>query len=231
MPSKSFHRTPSGRVQEITAKKQFESQNLKSFDPMTQELYWLLPATNHPQQHNTSESNHHRNSSSHTKAKLTNSLSVRWTNQSQAWKNGVSAPCRAEGLAADLLEKTDERENPRQGISYSAHPGHRRWESQAGKNLWGKRNFSVGKKGTSDRRAGGKILREQHGRKIHGKTKLLDGKENRTKQQNRCGNREPDRSGSACEQYTKRTKKGDREKQNQVSAESEIEQSGENIGS
>jgi hypothetical protein len=198
---------------------------------VTQELYCLLPATNHPQQHNTSESNQHRNSSSHTKPKLTNSLSVRWTNQSQAWKNGVSAPCRAEGLAADLLEKTDERENPSQGISYSAHPGHRRWESQAGKNLWGKRNFSVGKKGTSDRRAGGKILREQHGRKIHGKTKLLDGKENRTKQQNRCGNREPDRSGSACEQYTKRTKKGDREKQNQVSAESEIEQSGENIGS
>jgi hypothetical protein len=101
---------------------------------VTQELYCLLPATNHPQQHNTSESNQHRNSSSHTKPKLTNSLS-------QAWKNGVSAPCRAEGLAADLLEKTDERENPSQGISYSAHPGHRRWESQAGKNLWGERNF------------------------------------------------------------------------------------------
>jgi hypothetical protein len=228
MASEAFHQTSGGRVRETTAEEQFESRN-ESFDPVTQELYCLLPAINHPQQHNTSESNQHRNSNSHTKPKLTNSLSVRWTNQSQAWKNGVSAPCRPEGLAADLLEKTDERENPSQGISYSAHPGHRRWESQAGKNLWGKRNFSVGKKGTSDRR--GKILREQHGRKIHGKTKLLDGKENRTKQQNRCGNREPDRSGSACEQYTKRTKKGDREKQNQVSAESEIEQSGENIGS
>jgi hypothetical protein len=32
-----------------------------------------------------------------------------------AWKNGPSAPCRAEGLAADLLGKTDERENPSQG--------------------------------------------------------------------------------------------------------------------
>jgi hypothetical protein len=51
--------------------------------------------------------------------------------------------------------------NPSQGSSCSAHPGHRRWESQAGKNLRQKRIFSVGKNGTVDRRSGGKILRER----------------------------------------------------------------------
>jgi hypothetical protein len=91
----------------------------------------------------------------------TKSMSARWIDQSQAWKNGASAPCWAEGLAADLLGKTDERENPSQGSSCSAHPGHRSWESQAGKNLRQKQNFSIGKKGTTDRRAGGKILRER----------------------------------------------------------------------
>jgi hypothetical protein len=35
--SQAFHRTPAGRVQEITAREQFESQNLELFDPAAQE--------------------------------------------------------------------------------------------------------------------------------------------------------------------------------------------------
>jgi hypothetical protein len=43
----AFHPTPGERVQEITAGEQFEPQNLESFDPVTQELYRLLPAMIH----------------------------------------------------------------------------------------------------------------------------------------------------------------------------------------
>jgi hypothetical protein len=39
--SQVFHRTPGGRVQKITVKEQFEPRNLKSFDPVTQDLYRL----------------------------------------------------------------------------------------------------------------------------------------------------------------------------------------------
>jgi hypothetical protein len=64
--SQAFHRTPGGCVQETTAEERFEPRILESFDPATRELYRLLPTTIHPQQHNTSESNLHRKSSSHT---------------------------------------------------------------------------------------------------------------------------------------------------------------------
>jgi hypothetical protein len=40
-----FHRTPGRRVREITVGERFEPQILKSFDPVTQELYRLLSAT------------------------------------------------------------------------------------------------------------------------------------------------------------------------------------------
>jgi hypothetical protein len=42
MSSQAFHRTPGGRVQEITAGVRFEPRILQSFDPVTQELYWGL---------------------------------------------------------------------------------------------------------------------------------------------------------------------------------------------
>jgi hypothetical protein len=35
--SQAYHRTPGGRVREITAGEQFEPRILKSFDPATQE--------------------------------------------------------------------------------------------------------------------------------------------------------------------------------------------------
>jgi hypothetical protein len=41
----AFHRTPGGRVRKIAAGEQFEQRILKSFDPVTQELYRYLPAT------------------------------------------------------------------------------------------------------------------------------------------------------------------------------------------
>jgi hypothetical protein len=44
MSSQTFHRTPGGHIQKITAEKQFEPQDLESFDPVTQELYQYLPA-------------------------------------------------------------------------------------------------------------------------------------------------------------------------------------------
>jgi hypothetical protein len=37
--SQAFHRTPGGRVREITTGEQFKPRNLESFDPTTQELY------------------------------------------------------------------------------------------------------------------------------------------------------------------------------------------------
>jgi hypothetical protein len=49
IPSQTFHRTPGGRVQETTAGEQFEPRNLESFDPVTQDLYQLLPAMIHTQ--------------------------------------------------------------------------------------------------------------------------------------------------------------------------------------
>jgi hypothetical protein len=50
--SQAFYRTPGGHVREITAGEQFEPRILKSFDPVTQELYRLLPATIDTQQNN-----------------------------------------------------------------------------------------------------------------------------------------------------------------------------------
>jgi hypothetical protein len=47
LSSQAFHRTPSGRVRQITARVRFELQNLESFDPVTQELCPLLPAMIH----------------------------------------------------------------------------------------------------------------------------------------------------------------------------------------
>jgi hypothetical protein len=47
MFSHAFHRTPGGRVQEITVGERFEPKTLKSFDPTTKELCRLLPATIH----------------------------------------------------------------------------------------------------------------------------------------------------------------------------------------
>jgi hypothetical protein len=44
MSLQTFHRTPGGHIQKITAEKQFEPQDLESFDPVTQELYQYLPA-------------------------------------------------------------------------------------------------------------------------------------------------------------------------------------------
>jgi hypothetical protein len=49
--SQAFHRTPGGHIQEITARERFEPRILKSFDPVTQELYRLLPAMMHTQKH------------------------------------------------------------------------------------------------------------------------------------------------------------------------------------
>jgi hypothetical protein len=51
MPSEAFHRTIGGHVRETTAGERFEPRNLKSFDPVTQELYRLLPATIHTEIH------------------------------------------------------------------------------------------------------------------------------------------------------------------------------------
>jgi hypothetical protein len=45
--SQPFHRTTGGRIREVTAGVKFEPQNLESFNPVTQELYQLLPATIH----------------------------------------------------------------------------------------------------------------------------------------------------------------------------------------
>jgi hypothetical protein len=45
MSSQTFHRIIGGRVPEITAGERFEPRILESFDPVTQELYQLLPAT------------------------------------------------------------------------------------------------------------------------------------------------------------------------------------------
>jgi hypothetical protein len=47
MFSQSFHRTPGGRVREITAREQFKLRALESFDPATQESYRGSPATIH----------------------------------------------------------------------------------------------------------------------------------------------------------------------------------------
>jgi hypothetical protein len=51
--SQPLLRTPDGRVRKTTAGEQFKPQNLEFFDPVTQELYRLLPAKIHPLQHNT----------------------------------------------------------------------------------------------------------------------------------------------------------------------------------
>jgi hypothetical protein len=51
--SQPFHPTPDVCVRETTAGEQFEPQNFESFDPITQELYQLLPVIIHPLQHNT----------------------------------------------------------------------------------------------------------------------------------------------------------------------------------
>jgi hypothetical protein len=45
--SQAFHRTPGGRVWEITAGERFEQRILESFEPATQKLYRDLPATIH----------------------------------------------------------------------------------------------------------------------------------------------------------------------------------------
>jgi hypothetical protein len=87
----------------------------------------------------------------------TKSMSARWTDQSQAWKNGASAPCRAEGLAADLLSTprtptlgiTGRKEPSAETKFFCREKGHRRPKS------WRKNPQ------TADRRAGGKILRER----------------------------------------------------------------------
>jgi hypothetical protein len=47
--SQAFHRTPGERVREITAGERFEPRILKSFNPVTQELYRHHPATVHSQ--------------------------------------------------------------------------------------------------------------------------------------------------------------------------------------
>jgi hypothetical protein len=44
--SQTFHRTPSGRVQETTVRKQFKPRILKSFDPVTQEQYQIFTCNN-----------------------------------------------------------------------------------------------------------------------------------------------------------------------------------------
>jgi hypothetical protein len=49
MSSHAFHQTPGGRVREITVRVQFGVGNLEFFDPTTQEVYRLLPATIHTQ--------------------------------------------------------------------------------------------------------------------------------------------------------------------------------------
>jgi hypothetical protein len=61
MSTQAFHRTAGGRVRETTAGEQFEQRILESFDPMTQELYQLLPAMIHTKNHTkikASELNH-----------------------------------------------------------------------------------------------------------------------------------------------------------------------------
>jgi hypothetical protein len=47
--SQAFHRTPRGHELKNTVEDQFVLGNLKSFDPMTQELYQYFPATIHTQ--------------------------------------------------------------------------------------------------------------------------------------------------------------------------------------
>jgi hypothetical protein len=42
--SQAFHRTPGGRVREITTRERFEPRNLEYFVPVTQELYQHLRA-------------------------------------------------------------------------------------------------------------------------------------------------------------------------------------------
>jgi hypothetical protein len=48
--SQAFHRTPGGRVRETTVGEQFKPRILETFDPVTQEIYWLHPATIHTQE-------------------------------------------------------------------------------------------------------------------------------------------------------------------------------------
>jgi hypothetical protein len=45
--SQAFHRTPGGRVREITAGEQFKLRTLESFDSATQESYRGSPAMIH----------------------------------------------------------------------------------------------------------------------------------------------------------------------------------------
>jgi hypothetical protein len=49
--SQVFHRSPGGRVREITAGEQFKPRILESFDPMTQEFYRQLPTMIHTEIH------------------------------------------------------------------------------------------------------------------------------------------------------------------------------------
>jgi hypothetical protein len=49
--SQAFHRTPGGRAREITTGERFEPRILKSFTPVTQEIYWFLPAMMHTHEH------------------------------------------------------------------------------------------------------------------------------------------------------------------------------------
>jgi hypothetical protein len=44
--SQAFHRTAGGRVQKITAGERFEPRILESFDPATQEQYWVFTCNN-----------------------------------------------------------------------------------------------------------------------------------------------------------------------------------------
>jgi hypothetical protein len=57
MSSQVFYRTRSERVQKITVEEQFKSQNLESFDPITQEIYWQSLATTHTQLKRTESKN------------------------------------------------------------------------------------------------------------------------------------------------------------------------------
>jgi hypothetical protein len=43
----AFHQTPGGRVQKIITEGRFEPRILESFDPVTQEIYRLLPEMIH----------------------------------------------------------------------------------------------------------------------------------------------------------------------------------------
>jgi hypothetical protein len=49
-----FHRTPGGRIREITVEEQFKLRNLELFDPVAREQHRLLPATIHTQTKHTS---------------------------------------------------------------------------------------------------------------------------------------------------------------------------------